>query len=170
MSAETNLILDISGFPPESARNCTQELKPIANGEFKRSVNGDLMFLETTERKKYHSVISCTDINTPIVDRLWIGSQLSVGCIQNLWQSIAPQQTKITLIRPAVAGSVSVVNNFGEQIPFRQVDNNIELYKPYDEKIFVSFRPWLTMQVINFSMTTKEWDMEGGWRLELEEI
>ncbi len=170
MSAETNLILDISGFPPESARNCTQELKPISNGEFKRSVNGELMFLETTERRKYYSIISCTDVNTPIIDRLWVGSQLNIGCIQNLWQVIFPKEQKITLIRPAVAGSVSAVNNFGEQIPFKLIDNDVELYQPYEEKVFVSFRPWLTMQVMNFSMITKEWDMEGGWRLELEEV
>ncbi len=170
MSAETNLILDISGFPPESARNCTQELKPVSNGEFKRSVNGELMFLETTERRKYYSIISCTDVNTPIIDRLWVGSQLNIGCIQNLWQVIFPKEKKITLIRPAVAGSVSAVNNFGEQIPFKLIDNDVELYQPYEEKVFVSFRPWLTMQVINFSMITKEWDMEGGWRLELEEV
>lgn len=170
MTAETNLILDITGFPPESARNCTQELYPVSNGEFRRSVNGELMFLETTQRKKYHSIISCNDVNTPIIDKLWIGSQLNVGCIQNLWQSIPPQTTQITLIRPAVAGSVSAVNNFGEPIPFKQMDNEIQLYQPYEEKIFVSFRPWLNMQVINFSMTTTEWDMEGGWKLELEEI
>lgn len=168
--SETNLILGIAGLPPESARNCTQELFPIPNGEFKKSVNGDLMFLETAERRRYRSVISCTDVNTPIVDKIWIGSQINVGCIQNLWQVILPGETQITLIRPAVAGSISVVNNFGEQIPFQLRDNNLRLYNSCQDKIFVCFRPWMMMQVTNFVLRTTEWDMEGGWKLELEEI
>ena len=168
--SETNLILGISGLPPESARNCVQELSPIANGEFKKSVNGELMFIETSERRKYKSVISCSDVNTPIIDKLWIGSQINVGCIQNLWQVIFPGETKIKLIRPAVARSVSALNNFGEKIPFKLEDNELILYQESNEKIFVCFRPWLTMLITNFSLKTNEWDMEGGWKLELEEI
>ena len=168
--SETNLILGIAGLPPESARNCIQELSPIPNGEFKKSVNGNLMFLETTERRKYRSVISCCDVNTPIIDKLWIGSQINVGCIQNLWQAILPGETQIKLIRPAVAGSVNTVNNFGEPIPFHLLDNDLRLYEPCNDKIFVCFRPWLVMQITNFVLRTNEWDMEGGWKLELEEI
>lgn len=168
--SETNLILGIAGLPPESARNCIQELSPIPNGEFKKSINGDLMFLETAERRKYKSVISCSDVNSPIIDKLWIGSQINVGCIQNLWQVILPGETQITLIRPAVAGSVNAVNNFGEQIPFQLIDNDLKLYNSYKDKIFVCFRPWMMMQITNFTLRTNEWDMEGGWKLELEEI
>lgn len=167
---ETNLILGIAGLPPESARNCVQELSPIPNGQFKKSINGDLLFLETNERKRYKSVISCKDVNSPLVDGIWVGSQITVGCIQNLWQSIEVGEIKIRLVRPAVAGSVCAVNNFGEPIKFKLVDNDIELYKPYNEKIFVCFRPWLTMQVTDFLLTTDEWGVSNGWKLLLEEI
>lgn len=168
--SDTNLIFDISGFPPESARNCVQELSPIPNGEFRKSLNGDLMFLATSERRRYRSVITCRDVNTPIIDKLWIGSQLHIGCIQNLWQSFKPGETKITLIRPAVAGSINAVNNFGEPIPFKLIDNELHLYAQNDSEVFVCFRPWLTMRVISFKMTTDEWNISGGWTLELEEI
>ena len=168
--AETNLILGISGLPPESARNCVQELTPIPTGEFKKSVNGDLMFLETTERRRYRSIISCHDINSAICDEIWTGTQLSVGCIQNLWQTIEPGQSEVRLIRPPVEGSVTVLNNFGEHIKFELTDNTVRLKNSFDQRIFVCFRPWMTMRVVDFSMETDEWGMRGGWKLILEEI
>ena len=70
------IILGIAGLPQERARNCVQELIPIANGNFKKSVNGNLLFLETSKRQKYRSVISCSDSQSPIIDKIWIGSQI----------------------------------------------------------------------------------------------
>lgn len=126
--------------------------------------------METSERKRYRSVITCKDVNSPLADGVWVGSQILVGCIQNLWQSINPGELKVRLIRPAVAGSVCAVNNFGDPIKFRLTDNEVELYKPYEERVFVCFRPWLTMQVTDFSVITDEWEMSGGWKLSLEEV
>ncbi|MDR1561243.1 MAG: hypothetical protein LBS23_02710 [Holosporaceae bacterium] len=167
---ETNLMLGVAGLPPESARNCVQELTPIPNGEFKKSINGDLLFLETSERKRYKSIITCKDVNSPLADGIWVGSQIMVGCIQNLWQAINPGEMKIRLIRPAVKESICAVNNFGDPIKFKQTDNEVELYNACEEKIFVCFRPWLAMRVIDFSLETDEWGMSGGWKLILEEV
>ena len=164
------IILGISGLPQERAKNCVQELIPIANGELKKSINGDLLFIETSSRQTYRSVISCCDLFSPIIDKVWIGTQLNVGCIQNLWQAIYPGETAIDLVRPAVAGSINVVNCLGQRVPFSVSENRITLKKSSDQKIFVSFRPWLTMIVTNFSMKTNEWEMECGWRLESDEI
>ncbi|MDR2107812.1 MAG: hypothetical protein LBO73_04860 [Holosporaceae bacterium] len=168
---ETELILGVAGLPPESARNCQQELSPVPNGEFKKSVNGNLLFLETAERRRYRSVISCRDVNSPLIDGIWVGSQLTVGCIQNLWQSINRGESKIKLIRPAVDGSVCVVNRIGKPIRFfKSGTDGVELRRPLGERVFVCFRPWLTMRVINFSLETDEWGMSGGWKLVLEEV
>jgi hypothetical protein len=167
---ESNLILGVAGLPPESARNCVQELSPVSNGEFRKSINGNLLFLETTERKRYRSVITCKDVNSPLVDGIWVGSQILVGCIQNLWQAVNPGELKMQLIRPAVAGSICAVNNYGDPIKFRLRDNEVELYRPHEEKIFVCFRPWLTTRVMDFSLETDEWRVSCGWRLVLEEI
>ncbi|GHU12719.1 hypothetical protein FACS189449_06920 [Alphaproteobacteria bacterium] len=169
--SETNLILGVLGLPPESARNCTQELHPIPNGEFKKTVNGDLLFLEASGNKKYRSVISCKDINSPIIEGLWIGSSINVGCIQNLWQSINPGEQKTTLIRPPVKDSINAMKASGDSVKFDFDDNSneVKLPKMYDEKIFVSFRPWLVMTVVDFSLETNEWNMNGGWKIILEE-
>ena len=93
-----------------------------------------------------------------------------VGCIQNLWQSIEPGEMCLRLVRPAVAGSVYAVNNFAEKIKFKEIDNTVQLYRPYEERIFVCFRPWLTMHVINFTLKTDEWGAKSGWQLMLEEV
>jgi hypothetical protein len=171
LMSETDLILGVAGLPPESARNCQQELSPVPNGEFRKSVNGDLLFLETADRRRYRSVISCRDVNSPLMDGIWIGSQLTVGCIQTLWQAINPGELNIRLIRPAVDRSVCAVNRFGKPVRFfKSGHDRVELHRPHREKIFVCFRPWLTMKVINFSLETDEWGMSGGWRLILEEI
>ncbi|MDR2781921.1 MAG: hypothetical protein LBB21_05735 [Holosporaceae bacterium] len=167
---ETNLILGVAGFPPESARNCHQELSPIPNGEFRKSINGDLLYLETNERKRYRSVISCKDTNSPIIDGIWVGTQITIGCIQNLWQAIDCGKRSVRLVRPPVEGSVCVVNSCGEAIRFTLEDEEVKLSKSYDEKNFVCFRPWLITRVINFSLETNEWGMSGGWKLVVEEI
>lgn len=164
------IVLGIAGLPQERAKKCVQELFPIANGEFKKSISGSLVFLETSNRQKYRSVISCSDLFFPIIDKLWIGTQINVGCIQNLWQVVYPGETEIELNRSAIASSINVTDYLGEDVPFSVSGNRITLKKSYDQKVFVSFRPWLTMIVTNFSMKTNEWAMECGWRLESEEI
>ncbi|MBR1733964.1 MAG: hypothetical protein IJ730_00700 [Alphaproteobacteria bacterium] len=168
--SETNLILGLIGMPPESARNCIQTLAPIPNGEFHKTINGDSVFFKSTSIKKYKSVITCKDINTPIIDKIWIGSQINVGCIQNLWQSIESGKNSVVLIRPPVKDSVNVIDESGNNIHFKLDDNEVTLLRSYSEKIFVCFRPWLTMQVTNFQLETNEWGLSGGWKLELEEV
>lgn len=164
------IILGIAGLPQERTRNCVQELFPVANGEFKKSINGNLIFVETSDRQKYRSIISCNDLNSSIIDKIWIGTQINIGCIQNLCQVIRPGETVLDLIRPAVANSIRVINHLGQSVSHSVLGNQIILQKPNDQKIFVSFKPWLTMLVTNFSMKTNEWKMENGWKLESEEI
>ncbi|MDR0555396.1 MAG: hypothetical protein LBG20_00045 [Holosporaceae bacterium] len=167
---ETDLILGVAGLPPESARNCQQELSPIPNGEFKKSINGDLLFLETNERRRYKSVISCKDVNSPIIEGIWIGSQISVGCIQHLWQGINPREHRVGLIRPPVRDSVCAITGLGDSVRFHLNDCDVTLSETHEEKVFVCFRPWLTMKVMNFCLETNEWGMSGGWKLFLEEL
>ncbi|MDR0678309.1 MAG: hypothetical protein LBF44_02105 [Holosporaceae bacterium] len=101
---------------------------------------------------------------------IWVGSQIVVGCIQNLWQIINPGELKIRLIRPAVDKSICVINNLGDPIKFKLTNDEVELHKPREDKTFVGFRPWLTMKVIDFLLETDEWGTSSGWKLTLEEI
>ena len=63
-------------------------------------------------------------MNTPIIDKIWIGLQINVGCIQNLWQSIEPGKTEVILIRPPVKDSVGVIDEEGKQIHFELASDN----------------------------------------------
>lgn len=169
---ETNLILGLLGMPPESARNCTQEISPIHNGEFRETVNGEPIFLKSSDKRRYKTTIICKDLNSPLVDKIWIGSQINVGCIQNLWQAIDIGKTEITLVRPPVKNSIGAINEEGVPVRFTFFDSNntVTIAEPKNTRIFVYFRPWLTMYVTNFRLETNEWGMSGGWRLDMEEI
>lgn len=169
---ETNLILGLVGMPPESARNCTQEISPIPNGEFRETVNGERIFLKSNDKKRYRTTIICKDLNSPLIDKMWVGSQINVGCIQNLWQAIDAGKTEVTLVRPPVKNSVGVINEEGIPVRFQlsSEGNKVTIEKPRETKVFVYFRPWLTMQITNFRLETNEWGMSGGWRLDMEEI
>ena len=168
--SESNLFFGVLGLPPASARNCIQELSPIPNGEFRRSINGGMLFLESTERRRYKSVISCKDLNTPIIEGIWIGAHVNIGCIQTLSQSIRPGEHSAKLIRPAVNGSINVVDKSGNPIKFDYYNDEVSITAPRKDPIFVHFCPWLLMQLIDFSMQTDEWGMTGAWKLALEEV
>ena len=55
---ESELTINIGGFPPLSARGCEQELTPISEGEFHRDINGDLIYLGQDTHTKYKSTSS----------------------------------------------------------------------------------------------------------------
>ena len=75
---ETELVISGVGLPPLSARGCVQELVPLAMGQFRRTVNGDLVFLGTNG-KKYRTSISCEDKAVIATDGLEVGCQLLIG-------------------------------------------------------------------------------------------
>jgi len=163
---ETTLVLSQGGFPPMSARGCIQELIPISQGQFKRTVNGDLIFIGM-QGKKYKTTISCQDATVLATDDLIPGSIIQVSCIQPLWQKVV--DGKATLERPPVLGSISVVDENKQLINFLHCgENHIEI--DTTEVAYVSYRPILTMRIISYSLKTNEWGVKSGWSLQLEEV
>ncbi len=158
------------GLPPLSARGCKQELVPIPNGQFRKTVNGDLCFIKLSERQRYRTVIKCKDMNVPAFGNLRIGSIVKIDCIQSIWQNIEAGVQSIELIRDFVDGSVLVINESGQDVPFTLNGKKIELKSPNDSNLFVSFRPSLQMLITNFVSESSEWDLSHEWRLEAEEI
>ena len=168
---ETDLILSVGGLPPLSARGCVQELMPINNGTFRRTINGVLLHLG--HELKYRSIITCEDKTSLATQGLMPGSLVRVGCIQRLWQKVNGEET-VTLEREAIEGSVWAVDSNQQSIAIRQiVGQSVDLMPfstPTDGECFITYRPWLIMRVITYSLTTHEWGLKTGWRLELEEI
>lgn len=166
---ESELILSQGGLPPLSARGCTQRLMPLGSGSLRRTVNGSLVYTGTSKVHKYRSVISCEDKAAMALDGIWRGSAIRVGCIQRLWQKVEGRE--IVLERDPVDGSIRIIDQYQEGGDIQDVvRRTITLASSPLEQTFVSYRPWLDMRVVTFCLSTDEWGLKAGWRLELEEI
>lgn len=166
---ESELILDRGGFPPLSARGCTQHLIPIGTGILRRTINGTLVYAGNTLAHKYRSVISCEDKASLALEGLWRGSEVRVGCIQHLWRQSTDKE--VLLERDPVEGSVFAATSIRENVEIQNITGRkVALVKGGLEKVFVAYRPWLEMRVTSFTLMTDEWNLKAGWRLELEEV
>ena len=168
---ETELILNLGGLPPLSARGCKQELAPIQQGTFYRTINGELVLVGGGDLK-YRSVIECQDKTTMATNGLYPGSEVMVGCIQRLWEKISSddENESVTLDRYPVRGSVIVMDEDQKQIAVSKIDGKTIHLKDRSKTYYISYRPWLNMRALTYSLNTDEWDLKGGWTLELEEI
>lgn len=166
---ESELILSRGGFPPLSARGCTQQLMPIESGTLRRTINGALIYTGKAITHKYRSIISCEDKASLALEGFWRGSQVRVGCIQRLWQKIAERE--VLLERDPAEGSVFAITTQKQEMTIQEISGRkIVFAESTLGEAFVSYRPWLDMRVITFSLSTNEWGLKAGWRLELEEI
>ena len=168
---ETELIIEGCGFPPLSARGCSQKLTIVEQGTFRRTVNGDLAYLGP-EHHKYRSVVTCEDkvtlVNEGVLAR---GMVVRIGCLQRLWQQ---GNGRIILEREAVTGSVVALTAAQKSVDVQMIDSKtVDVAtgcKDANMNVFVSYRPWLSMRVISLKLYTDEWGLKAGWRLELEEV
>ncbi len=166
---ESELIISRGGFPPLSARGCIQHLMPIEAGALRRTINGKLIYIGKQLTHKYRSIISCEDKAALAFEGFWRGSELRVGCIQRIWQKVREQQ--ILLERDPVEGSIFAMTSNQQEREIHEIrGRNVVFAQTHLEESFVSYRPWLNMRVVSFSLMTNEWGLKAGWRLELEEI
>ncbi|MDR1907574.1 MAG: hypothetical protein LBQ43_01795 [Holosporales bacterium] len=166
---QTGLIFSLGGLPPMSARGCTQELKAIPQGEFRRTVNGSLVFVGNPEHK-YCSTIRCSDQTVIATEGFRVGEKITVSCIQHLCQKVDPHDNTIILRREVVPGSIYVMDeNNKPYYDFEYKDGVVELTKSHGT-LFVRYFPELAMRVTSFTLSIDEWKMKSGWTLELEEI
>lgn len=167
---QTDLKLSLTGFPPMSARNCTQELFPISTGNFYRDINGKLVFIPSSKEAKYKTVITCKDVNPPAFGCVCIGTEVQVSCIQYIWQYVK-ENLKIRTSRPPVENSVIVVDANNEPVNFFiDKNNNVVINGDSKKQYYVGFRPVLNMRILDFSISTDEWEMISRWKLVMEEI
>ena len=163
---ETCLSLGIVGFPPFSARGCTQDLMPIRGEETHRTVNGMLVTTTTPLHHKYQTVIKGKDKLAVALDQLWKGQDVRVGCLQRIWQKA--ESTVTELSRDPVEGSVMALDEDRKAIEVLAVeDKTVTLKAPG----YVGYRPQLMMKLMDFGYETEEWG-EGAstWFIRLEEV
>src|SRR5690348_7047911 len=140
---ETELVISKGGFPPLSARGCEQELIPLSLGQFRRTVNGDLVFLGV-QGKKYKTIITCSDQTVLATDGLEPGVVVTIHCIQRLWQKATGPT--VILERLAVENSICAIDE--NRQPVRIICSNGQEVTLAEEKtVFVTYRPSLNMRV-----------------------
>ncbi len=172
---ETELTIEGGGFPPFSARGCQQVLTPIRNGEYRRTVEGKLMFIGNDSHHKYHTKIQGQDKTIPAIEKWWRGQHVRVGCIQRLCQefiSNGVMQT-IKLARLPVEGSVIIFDELQKayRLAIEQgVEVTLKEIPPTGKLLFISYRPLLEMMMTHHAIQTDEWGHQVGWVIELEEV
>ncbi len=166
-SLETDFTFSLGGLPPMSARGCTQTLVPIANGELRRTVNGQLVYTGTQTHEKYRSIIECEDKAPAAFDNLWPGAEIKVGCISRLWQKFQGQT--VILSRDPVAHSIIALTPARQAIQIASCENRQVDFAQTIEEGYVSYCPLLNMRVVDLMSAVDEWGLKVRWRLVLEE-
>lgn len=80
----TDLIISPDGPPSFSARGVVQTLEPIAVVAPVRTVNGGLVNLAPPQFQKFRSTLTCEDVDPPAFAGMWVGSLVSVACIEEV--------------------------------------------------------------------------------------
>jgi hypothetical protein len=146
VAVNSHTVLKIRGIgvPPYSARGLKQTLEVIDQAtQLRRTVNGSLKDISFAGFRKYKSEISGSDQQPPNFNGKWPGLQVVVDCIAELAYA---QDDGETPERPVVPGSQFV------------------------EGAHTSYRPRLTMRIVNLSINHDEYGRQVDWSLSLEEI
>ena len=173
---DSYLKIEGMAFPSYSCREAQQTLRPIAWGEFRRTVNGELRYTGLPAIKKYKTIIQCQDQVLPPFHRLWAGATMTIHCLSvltDVWSTTddsAKTTEDIQLHREPVPGSILINGvsavNLGQKIKWSEALN---LAKD-QSAITIQYRPILTMKITHFSYEDYEWENKVAWQLAAEEI
>lgn len=148
LPANSDTLLTISSFGNMlyQARGLTQTLSVIgAATQLERTINGNLVDFSAAQFRKYASKInSPNDTNSPPLDGVFPGMQVTVQCVVGL--AYLTTGGNGPHHRAEVSGSV------------------------YTEGAYTFYRPELTMRVRSVETQFDEWKDIVGWSLELEEV
>lgn len=162
---ETCLILSVGGLPPLSAKGCVQELMPLPQKTSRRTLNGNLISFDQPQR--YRSIVTSQDQVPLASEGLWPGQCLKMGCIQRLWQKVHGE--KMLLERDPLEASLVALDCEKKIVPILERSGRSVKLGPLTKETFVSYRPWLDVCVISFTLFTDHNSLKAGWRLEVEE-
>lgn len=173
MSSPSNLILDVLGLGDGSGLGIRESLRPLENGQRRRTINGELRHTGVSAFRQYELTISSEDVQPPALGDLWPGDTLTVVPVSEIGLVIPPIAVDIVLPRLPHPGSVRTRSKGGLQRPFSVDGRVVRLFSPAEEPTRVYFRPVLTM------MLTEPWSQDeaesGGprgtsWSIELAEV
>jgi len=167
----THLKIQGVGFPPYATQTCTQILEAVPQGDFVRSLKGDLVFLGHQGVHKYRTTLEGSNTHPPAFGPLFCGQVVTIQCIQRFFEEATTPQVQLT--RPAVPASLYAVDALGQSAAFEEEEGSQSVRITHwmqDPAIFVSYCPVLRMAVLSFSLTSKGEGAGTRWRMILEEV
>lgn len=133
------------GIAPYALRGIQQSLQPITQASnMRRTANGSLEDVSDPIFQKFKSTIRCTDQQSPGLDGIWPGRQLTMYCAVEI----------------SSEGSTSTAGLFRPPVP-----NSIRT-----ESGFIFYRPILIVRVSDYQTSFAEWQADLAWQLDLEEV
>lgn len=168
---ETELRISGLGLPPFSSRNCRQTLTPIAKKLCHRTINGRLIYTGKSTHHKYRSTIQGDDQTVPGLSQLWVGSDVSVSCIQVIWENLLPANDALFHpTKPFVPGTLRAYTLDGQEISVVEIGTDALRIEPIEDSVRVCYCPVLQMKLVNFDFSVQEWAQSSHWSLEFEEV
>lgn len=133
-------------IPPYALRGISQTLEHIDQASrMKRTINGVLRDVASPDFRKYQCSIKCTDMQSPGLDGIWPGMQLTMHSAAEL----------------SFEGSTDDSDGFQRDV----VPGSVR-----EESGFTFYRPVLLVRVIDYTTEFAEWEAEVAWQLNVEEI
>lgn len=177
MNHESRLKISIAHFPPWSIRAAKQLLYSLPLGEFQRTINGDLLYLNLSKVQKFYTKIICSDNVPPAYESFAVGTKVNISCIAKINQKFSGPNCN--LIRTAAEESIKVfdaVNNTVVEIAeIKNIEDNGQVRTKVilNQEIqdgWVSFCPKLIMLIQSLKFDTKEWNNQVSWAIEAMEV
>lgn len=179
--------IDLDLLIKGSDRNITENLRPIENGQRRRTINGDLKSLGSQHFNKYELNLNGTDLRSPSLDGIWLGDTIQIGCLTELTylakKPLSPTPTNFTY-PDGSAGSGHAITVSREFVPssliIRDVNGLISdpvyadgmtIYlSDFDRDYYVTYRPILTVMVDAWDVSEAEREATVNWSFKGIEI
>lgn len=133
-------------IPPYSARQITETIEFDYDVDQARTWNGALRNRTPPQMRKFRVTWTCQDMDSPALDGVWEGMELTADCITEF----------------STGDALSTAGGERDAVPGSE--------RTDDDTGINSYRPQLTVMVETYSIETGEWDAAVGWTLVAREV
>lgn len=173
MSTPSTLLFPSLGLGEGSGLAIRESLRPIENGQRRRTINGRLRHTGRPEFHLYELEVGSDDVQPPALSRLWAGTVVTVVPVSELGDVIGHQGVAVTLLRDPQPGSVRARDSRGLPVPLSVSGRVVALEKPAEGLVRIHYRPVLSCMVTE-AWTQDEAETGGAastsWSISLAEV
>ena len=158
-----------SGITLVTLTHCSQELSLVSNGDFMRTLSGQMVFTGPGGYQKYQTTIKGQGRHAPAFESLTRGMEVDVLCLQYLAQHVPQGVQTLALTRTAVQGSIRVLDTLSRPLPYDiSPEGHVSLPKPEGGALY--YQPLLRMMLTHVHMVADPVNGNVSWTLILEEV